>query len=85
VIFARYGLTYDNLGNHASFLVPRVASSWWRDICELDKNSKWFQEAVEIRIGSGNFTSFWSDVWVGNQPLQIRFSRLFNISNQKAG
>jgi hypothetical protein len=24
---------------------------------------------VEKRVGNGNLTSFWGDVWVGNQSL----------------
>jgi hypothetical protein len=85
VIFARYGFDYDNVGILGSLLASRVASSWWRDICDLDKNSNWFREAVENRIGSENYTSFWNGVWIGNQTLQTRFPSLFNISNQKVG
>jgi hypothetical protein len=66
---------------------PRIdchASLWWRDICSLDKNNNWFAEAVEKRVGNGNLTSFWCDVWLGNQSLQDRFPRMFSISNQQA-
>jgi hypothetical protein len=64
VIFTKYGLS-----NQGNLQASCIASTWWRDICELDKNSNWFAEAVEKRVGIGNLTSFWNDVWVENQPL----------------
>jgi hypothetical protein len=42
VIFAKYGLS-----KQGNFQASRIVSTWWRDICELDKNSNWFAEAVE--------------------------------------
>jgi hypothetical protein len=41
------------------------------------------QQAVTKRVGSGNSTKFWKEVWLGNQSLEARFSRLFGISTQK--
>jgi hypothetical protein len=64
VIFTKYGLS-----NQGNLQASCIASTWWCDICELDKNSNWFAEAVEKRVGIGNLTSFWNDAWVENQPL----------------
>jgi hypothetical protein len=59
------------------------ASVWWRDIYRLDRDLGWFAQAVVKMVGNGNSTKFWKDVWLGNQPLLSRFSRLFGISVQK--
>jgi hypothetical protein len=59
------------------------ASVWWRDICKLDSGIGWFSQAATIKIGSGNTTGFWSNVWVGGVTLKARFPRLFGISTQQ--
>jgi hypothetical protein len=56
---------------------------WWRDICRLDIEVGWFSQMVCKKVGNGNNTYFWKDVWIGDQSLDLRFSRLFGISVQK--
>jgi hypothetical protein len=68
-IIAKYGSEIVGVGNLGASQIHRDASIWWRDICSLDKNNNWFAEVVEKRVGNGNLTSFWGDVWVGNQSL----------------
>ncbi|MCI14188.1 RNA-directed DNA polymerase (Reverse transcriptase), partial [Trifolium medium] len=41
----------------------------WRDICNLDKDTNWFSEAVEKKVGDGTLTKFWTDMWIDNQTL----------------
>jgi hypothetical protein len=82
-IIAKYGSEIVGVGNLGASQIHRDASIWWRDICSLDKNNNWFAEVVEKRVGNGNLTSFWGDVWVGNQSLQNYFPRIFSISNQQ--
>ncbi|KAL4578514.1 hypothetical protein LXL04_014638 [Taraxacum kok-saghyz] len=36
-----------------------------------------------VVIGDGKSTMFWKDNWTGNGPLQIQFSDIFDVSNQK--
>jgi hypothetical protein len=59
------------------------ASVWWRDICKLDSGIGWFSQAASKKIGKGNHTGFWNNVWVGGSILKSRFPRLFGISTQK--
>jgi hypothetical protein len=33
-------------------------------------------------VGNGRKIMFWYDVWLGECPLKIRFSRLFEISRE---
>jgi hypothetical protein len=49
----------------------------------LIKDSSWFTAAVGKKVGSGDSTLFWNEVWVGNQTLRQRFQRLFVISLQQ--
>jgi hypothetical protein len=85
VLIAKYGGEVVGRGNLGDLQVSNGASTWWRDICLLDKGSNWFADAVIKRIGDGNSTSFWSEVWIGNQTLQLRFPRIFSIANHKDG
>ncbi|XP_057458163.1 uncharacterized protein LOC130748928 [Lotus japonicus] len=43
----------------------------------------WFGAAIQKTVREGNDTLFWIEKWVGNQPLESRFHRLFNLSKQK--
>jgi mannosylglycoprotein endo-beta-mannosidase len=83
VISARYG--NDVLGKvRLGGEVYRAGTSvWWRDIGRLDVESGWFAQAVTKKIGNGNSTLFWKDVWLGESSLEGRFPRLFGISTQQ--
>lgn len=35
------------------------------------------------KLGRGDETSFWLDVWVGEECLSVKFPRLFRLSSQK--
>jgi hypothetical protein len=35
------------------------------------------------KIGNGNSTSFWTEVWNGDSPFSVRFERLFELSLNK--
>ncbi|MCH82386.1 LINE-1 reverse transcriptase like, partial [Trifolium medium] len=83
VVIARYGR--DVIGKRilGEVDVPRFASSWWRDLCHLDEETSWFSSAVGKKVGSGDSTTFWNEVWIGDQSLRHRFPRLFGISMQQ--
>jgi hypothetical protein len=57
------------------------SSSWWREITRIRNGEGlvkgWFDEGVEWRVGNGLETSFWSDLWVGEASLSVRFPRLY--------
>jgi hypothetical protein len=36
------------------------------DICSVDNNNNWFSDAVELRVGDGKLTKFWTDIWFGD-------------------
>jgi hypothetical protein len=83
VVAAKYGENvFGNVRLEVNEFRP-FASGWWRDICRLDKGSGWFEQAATKRVGNGSTTSFWKEVWLGNQSLVARFPRLFGISTQK--
>ncbi|PNX59297.1 putative TIR-NBS-LRR resistance protein, partial [Trifolium pratense] len=83
IVTARYGR--DIIGKKDIGVVdaPRTASLWWKDLCSLDSNDGWFRTAVGKKVGRGDATSFWNEVWIGNQSLRQRFPRLFGISSQQ--
>jgi hypothetical protein len=66
---------------------PWFASLWWRDVCSIGNNlfTNWFSAGVTKTVGNGRNTLFWRDKWAAGVPLQVRFPRLFSISNQHNG
>jgi len=83
VLVARYGEEAGRLevgGNSGSF--------WWREIAKIrdgigDTDGGWFAERVSKKVRDGTSTFFWYDRWIGDVPLRTRFSRLFELSNNK--
>jgi hypothetical protein len=61
----------------------RRASTWWKDICNLQGDRRWFEQATVKKVGDGGSTSLWCDSWLGNFSLRDRFPRLYSISNMK--
>ena len=43
-----------------------------------------FAERVSRKVGDGADTSFWYDRWLGGVPLCQRFSRLFDLAENKS-
>jgi hypothetical protein len=80
IVVARYGK--DVMGKRVlgEVDVTRWGSSWWRDLCLIDQDSAWFNNAIGKRVGNGNLISFWNEHWIGDQTLRQRFPRLFEIS-----
>ncbi|GAU42698.1 hypothetical protein TSUD_43080 [Trifolium subterraneum] len=83
IVVAKYGAHAVGTSSLGEEHVSRIASSWWRNICLLDTNLRWFEQGVYKVLGNGNMTRFWVDTWVGEQPLASRFPRLFSISLQQ--
>jgi hypothetical protein len=83
IVSAKYGNGVVGVCNLGEEQLPRSASSWWYNICKLDNNTRWFELGVVKVLGNGSSTSFWNDIWVGDQNLASMFPRLFAISNQQ--
>ncbi|GAU38148.1 hypothetical protein TSUD_395930 [Trifolium subterraneum] len=83
VVGARYGRDVIGKVNLGDIDVTRTGSCWWRDLCLLDSDVRWFSSAVGKRVGRGDSTMFWNEIWIGDQPLRQRFPRLFGMSTQQ--
>nr|GFA75973.1 hypothetical protein [Tanacetum cinerariifolium] len=77
VIRAIYGSSLDS---HSR----KFTSPWGYILRELqvlkDKGFD-FLSHCKIRIGNGASTRFWSDVWILDTPLSVRFPRLYALEN----
>ena len=67
----------------------RSGSSWWREIAKIRDGvagvgGGWFQEGVSRLVGDGVNTLFWHDLWLGDVPFCVRFSRLFDLAIDKS-
>jgi hypothetical protein len=43
----------------------------------------WFDVNLSRKVDNGEQTNFWRDEWLGDEPLNINFSRLFELSVDK--
>ena len=43
----------------------------------------WFPDNVNLKVRNGADTLFWFDRWAGEIPFQVRFRRLFDLSENK--
>jgi hypothetical protein len=80
VLEAKYGdfLVSDHV--HQAHSAVRWGSNWWKDICNLEGDGRWFVESTVKKVGDGSTTALWNDAWLGAVALKDRFPRLFSIS-----
>jgi hypothetical protein len=58
----------------------RDASQIWKGLHEA---KKFCQGGMKYILGDGKRIRFWHEVWLGECPLRIRFSKMFSICNQQ--
>jgi hypothetical protein len=51
-------------------------SQFWKGLHRVKHLFKWW---VVYRVGYGNQTKFWLNVWLGDVPLKVRYHDLFMI------
>lgn len=51
-------------------------SHFWQGLMEVDQC---YQQFCVRKVGDGKGISFWHDRWIGKEPLEIMFSRLFDL------
>jgi hypothetical protein len=86
VLVAKYGNHILNNVNLSCEPIPYYASLWWKDVCNIGESigsPNWLKEVLVRRIGNGLLTRFWRDVWIGGEPLCLKFPRLFSVSMQQ--
>jgi hypothetical protein len=88
VLLAKYGRRILNESDWATPTIPSNASNWWRSLVNLDKEvpgKNWLMESIRRKVGDGAKTTFWSSIWIGNEPLALVYPRLFSLSTLKEG
>ncbi|GLT33516.1 hypothetical protein SLA2020_080980 [Shorea laevis] len=69
----------------ASLNMSRV----WKDIVSVGSGSKSLLEMLvkgfKCKVGDGSCVNFWSDKWVGENPLNNLFPRLFALTTNREG
>jgi len=83
VLAARYGEKPGRLA-----VGGRSVSCWWIEVSKIrdgisEEGEGWFAGMVSRKVGDGLSTSFWFDRWVGDVPFCRRFSRPFNLAENK--
>jgi hypothetical protein len=70
---------YINAGNIFA-TTTQGGSQFWRS---LNKIKHYFKLGSRFLVGNGRKTFFWTDRWLGESPLAVRFERLFDICTSK--
>jgi len=83
VLVARYG----EVGGRLE-VGGQSGSSWWREVGMIhdedgDSGGGWFGNSVRRWMGNGAETLFWTHRWIGGDPLNVRFRRLFDLTENK--
>jgi hypothetical protein len=55
-------------------------SQFW---CNINKIKHFFKLGARYHVENGEKICFWTDWWVGDAPLAVRFPRFFDISSNK--
>jgi hypothetical protein len=55
-------------------------SQFWSGLHKVKHMFKW---GAEYRVFKGDKIRFWQDLWIGNTPLNIQYSSLYEISNNQ--
>ncbi|KAK2449929.1 hypothetical protein QL285_009079 [Trifolium repens] len=79
------GAKYGDVGGHILSLGRGYKLSlWWKDLVGLGVVSgvggDWVQEVFAKELGNGSGTKFWTDTWIGREPLCSYFPRLFKMA-----
>jgi hypothetical protein len=53
------------------------------DICSVDNNNNWFSGAVDLRVGDGKLTKFWTDIWLVGSGGGIFVGVEFSLNGRK--
>ncbi|KAK2365229.1 hypothetical protein QL285_090004 [Trifolium repens] len=83
VLVAKYGVENGRVSGGG-----RNAFSWWKDVCDVREGvglsvGCWSDVNLSRKVGNGEKIDFWRDKWLGDEPLNIKFSRLFELSVDK--
>ncbi|XP_050222864.1 uncharacterized protein LOC126672962 [Mercurialis annua] len=64
-----------------------LLSHLWKAIrkCCILNSELWllFNQQISVNLGNGSSVRFWSDIWLGDSPLDVRYGQLFSLSMNK--
>lgn len=65
----------------AQIRYPGVWSQIIKSGAEMEACNVPFLSSFSRSVGAGNTIKFWSDIWIGQSTLQVRFPLLFSLDN----
>ncbi|KAL4346749.1 hypothetical protein GQ457_17G015740 [Hibiscus cannabinus] len=69
------------ISKHSSWVWKGILNSTLSD----DAFGNLFQNNLALRVGDGRHIRFWSDIWVCEVPLSVKFPRIFALALNKSG
>ncbi|KAJ0842900.1 putative reverse transcriptase zinc-binding domain-containing protein [Helianthus annuus] len=72
-----------------NLLIPlkKTIVGTWKDISSMEveflKYGVNIQEKLKVKVGNGNKTRFWKDVWLEQQPLKDVYPELYRMAKDK--
>ncbi|KAL9664765.1 hypothetical protein QQ045_020172 [Rhodiola kirilowii] len=65
-------------------IAPKKLSNSWKDIIKIaQENSEValaLKEGLKLKLGNGQMTSFWHDVWLGDKSIKAQYPKLFLLA-----
>lgn len=63
-------------------------SVWWKNSNQITSEDGllvkgWLFENISREVGDGASTLFWKDIWINDFSLEVSFSRLFELADNK--
>jgi hypothetical protein len=64
------------------------SSLWLKDVCQLgvikvEEGGDWCRDIMVKKVGNGEVTRFWHDIWISSCSLCQAFPSLYSVSLQK--
>ncbi|KAL9677221.1 hypothetical protein QQ045_005449 [Rhodiola kirilowii] len=86
MVLEKYDIRRPHAPNEAS-IHPKKLSKSWNDILNIVQGNSEvalaFKEGLKFKLGNGNSTSFWHDVWLGDIPIKGQYPKLFLLAVDK--
>lgn len=83
----RYGGVCSWPGEMPPSNIARKFSLWWRDLLVLGEGmrlgNRWFYEVSKLKLGDGTKLNFWTDKWVGMEPLSVLFPSVWECCGRE--
>ncbi|KAL9663703.1 hypothetical protein QQ045_019094 [Rhodiola kirilowii] len=86
MVVEKYAIKDPHNLNRVSSRNSKMSRSW-RDILKIVQSNsevgQAFREGIKLKLGKGDETDFWEDIWIGDRPLKALYPKLWELAVNK--